>query len=128
MICVAGVTMVSGLLIIILERTQFIGIMKAMGATNGQMRRTFLYLAAMIVVRGLFYGNLIALVLLFLQKQTHILKLDPHSYYLSYVPVHLDMGAVLIADVAAFVVIMLLLLIPSLFISRVDPAQTVRVR
>lgn len=126
MICVAGVTMVSGLLIIILERTQFIGIMKAMGATNGQMRRTFLYLAAMIVVRGLFYGNLIALVLLFLQKQTHILKLDPHSYYLSYVPVHFQWVEMSILNIITFIVCLLILIVPSYVISRVHPARSIR--
>jgi lipoprotein-releasing system permease protein len=97
-----------------------------MGATNGQMRRTFLYLAAMIVVRGLFYGNLIALVLLFLQKQTHILKLDPHSYYLSYVPVHFQWVEMSILNIITFIVYLLILIVPSYVISRVHPARSIR--
>ena len=73
-------------------------------------------------------GNAVAILFCVIQGATHLLKLDPENYFVSYVPVHLDIGAVLIADAAAFAVIMFLLLIPSLFISKVDPAQTVRVR
>ena len=73
-------------------------------------------------------GNVLALLFCFIQKTTHILKLDPENYYVSSVPVNIDLGSVLVADAVSFVAIMLLLLIPCLFISRVDPAQTVRVR
>jgi lipoprotein-releasing system permease protein len=80
------------------------------------------------VLKGLAVGNAIAILFCIVQGTTHLLRLNPENYFVSYVPVHLDLGAVLTVDVAAFVAIMLLLLIPSLFISKVDPAQTVRVR
>ena len=88
----------------------------------------FLSSSAVLVLKGMAVGNALAILFCIVQGTTHLLKLNPENYFVSYVPVHLDLGAVLIADAAAFVVIMLLLLIPSLFISRVDPAQTVRVR
>lgn len=126
MICVAGVTMISGLLIIILERTRFIGVMKAMGATNRQLQRTFLYLAAMIVLRGLFYGNILALALLFLQKQTQILQLDSASYYLSHVPVYFQWPELVSINVITLVVCVLILIVPSYLVCRIQPARSIK--
>lgn len=126
MICVAGVTMISGLLIIILERTRFIGVMKAMGSTDGQLRRIFLHLSAMLVVRGLVFGNVVALMLLAIQKWTGILSLDPASYYLSQVPVHFNWLGILALNVITFIVCVLSLVIPTLVISRISPARSIR--
>lgn len=126
MICVAGVTMVSGLLIIILERTRFIGVMKAMGATNRQLQRTFLYLAAMIVLRGLFYGNILALALLFLQKQTQILQLDSASYYLSHVPVHFQWPEMVLINIITLIVCVLILVVPSYLVCRIQPVRSIK--
>lgn len=126
MICVASVTMVSGLLIIILERTRFIGVMKAMGATNGQLRRLFLYLSAMIVVRGLVYGNLIAFALLALQKFTGIISLDPSSYYLAQVPVYFHWSGIVLLNVVTLIVCVLVLVVPTYVISRIHPARSIR--
>jgi lipoprotein-releasing system permease protein len=126
MICIAGVTMTSGLLIIILERTRFIGVMKAMGATNGQLRRTFLYLATMIVVRGLIYGNTIALSILFLQKLTGIIKLDPASYYLSQVPVYFPWAEIIIINIVTLIVCVSVLVVPSYIISRIQPVRSIK--
>ena len=126
MICVASVTMVSGLLIIILERTRFIGVMKAMGATNSQLRSVFLYLSAMIVVRGLFMGNVIALALLFIQKVTGIVALDPESYYLARVPVYFPVWGIVLVNVITLVVCVLVLIVPTHVVSRIQPARSIR--
>lgn len=126
MICVASVTMVSGLLIIILERTRFIGVMKAMGATNSQLRSVFLYLSAMIVMRGLFMGNVIALALLFIQKVTGIVALDPESYYLARVPVYFPVWGIVLVNVITLVVCVLVLIVPTHVVSRIHPARSIR--
>lgn len=126
MLCVAGVTTVSGLLIIILERTSFIGVMKAMGATNGQLRRVFLYLAAMIVVRGMISGNIIAIVLLSIQKYTGIISLDPENYYLDTVPVCFPWMEITMINVIVLVVCVLVLVIPTYVISNIRPAKSMR--
>lgn len=126
MICVASVTMVSGLLIIILERTRFIGVMKAMGATNSQLRSVFLYLSAMIVVRGLLLGNIIAFALLFIQHATGIVALDPESYYLARVPVYFPVWGIVLVNVITLVVCVLVLIVPTHVVSRIQPARSIR--
>ena len=126
MICVAGVTMISGLLVLILERTRFIGVMKAMGSTNSQLRRIFLYLSSMIVVRGLLLGNVLALFLMALQKWTGLVTLDPASYYMSYVPVHFPWTSILIVNIVTFLVCVLSLVVPTLVISHISPAKSIR--
>lgn len=126
MICVAGVTMVSGLLVIILERTRFIGVMKAMGATNRQLRSVFLYLSAMIVLRGLFFGNVIALALLFIQKATGIVALDPESYYLARVPVFISVWGIVIVNIVTLAACILVLIVPTHVVSRIHPARSIR--
>lgn len=126
MICVAGVTMISGLLVLILERTRFIGVMKAMGGTNSQLRRIFLYLSSMIVVRGLLLGNAIALFLMALQRWTGLITLDSASYYISHVPVHFPWSGIFIVNVVTFLVCVLSLVAPSLVISRIRPAKSIR--
>ena len=126
MICVASVTMVSGLLIIILERTRFIGVMKAMGATNSQLRSVFLYLSAMIVVRGLLFGNIIAFALLFIQHATGIVALDPESYYLARVPVYFPVWGIVLVNVITLVVCVLVLIVPTHVVSRIQPARSIR--
>ena len=126
MICVASVTMVSGLLIIILERTRFIGVMKAMGATNSQLRSVFLYLSAMIVVRGLLFGNIIAFALLFIQHATGIVALDPESYYLARVPVYFPVWGIVLVNVITLVVCVLVLIVPTHVVSRIHPARSIR--
>lgn len=126
MICVAGVTMISGLLVLILERTRFIGVMKAMGSTNSQLRRIFLYLSSMIVVRGLLLGNVLALFLMALQKWTGLVTLDSASYYISYVPVHFPWTSILIVNIVTFLVCVLSLVVPTLVISHISPAKSIR--
>jgi lipoprotein-releasing system permease protein len=126
MISVACVTVVSGLLIIILERTRFIGVMKAMGATNRQLRHLFLYLSGMIVLRGLLWGNILAFALLAIQKLFGILKLDPATYYLDQVPVHFPGYQILVINVATFMMCVLVLTVPTYVISRIHPARSIK--
>lgn len=125
---VAGFNMISGLLIMLFENISTIGLLKSVGMKDRSIAGIFLSAAAVLVFRGMVAGNLAAAFLCVLQDRTRLLKLDPENYFVSFVPVHLDPGTVLAADAAAFVVIMLFLLIPCLFISKVDPADTVRVK
>ena len=128
MTIVAGFNMISGLLIMLFENISTIGLLKALGMTDRAISKVFLSSAAVLVLKGMAIGNALGLVFCALQSTTHLLKLDPENYFVSFVPVNIDMGAVLLADAASFVIIMLLLLVPTLFISKVDPAQTVRVK
>ena len=126
MTIVAGFNMISGLLIMLFRNISTIGTLKALGMTDRSIAKVFLRVASVIVLKGLAIGNLTALLLCWVQGRSHLLKLNPENYFVSFVPVHLNLPAVLLADVVSFAVIMVLLLIPCLFISRVDPAQTVR--
>ena len=128
MIIVAGFNMISGLLIMLFENISTIGLLKSIGMTDRSISKVFLSSAAVLVAKGMLAGNLLAVLFCIVQGTTHLLKLDPENYFVSYVPVHLDFLPVLIADVVAFAAILLLLLIPTLFISKVDPAETVRVK
>ena len=127
MTVVAGFNMISGLLIILFENIPVIGILKSVGMKDRHIAKIFLSASSSVVLKGMAAGNAVALLLCWLQDITKILRLDPQNYFVSYVPVHIDLPLVLAADLGAYVVIMLLLLIPSLFISGVDPARTVRV-
>ena len=128
MTVVAGFNMISGLLILLFENISTIGILKSMGMTDKAISKVFLAASARLVAVGMVIGNVLAFVICMIQKTTHILKLNPENYYVSFVPVDIDLLQILMADTLSFVAIMLLLLIPCLFISKVDPAQTVRVR
>lgn len=128
MTIVAGFNMISGLLIMLFENISTIGLLKSLGMNDRAISKVFLTSAAVLVLKGMLAGNALALLFCLVQDRTHLFKLDPENYFVSFVPVEVDVPAVLLADAAAFVVIMLLLLIPTLFISRVDPAQTVRVK
>ena len=128
MTVVAGFNMISGLLILLFENISTIGILKSMGMTNKSISKVFLAASARLVSVGMLIGNVSAILICIIQKTTHILKLNPENYYVSFVPVNIDLVQILMADALSFVAIMLLLLIPCLFISKVDPAQTVRVR
>lgn len=128
MTVVAGFNMISGLLILLFENISTIGILKSMGMTDKSISKVFLAASARLVSVGMLIGNVLAMLICIIQKTTHILKLNPENYYVSFVPVNIDLLQILMADALSFVAIMLLLLIPCLFISKVDPAQTVRVR
>ena len=128
MILVAGFNMISGLLIMLFENISTIGLLKSVGMTDKAITKVFLSTSSVLLVKGMAIGNALALLFCFLQGTFHILKLNPENYFVSFVPVHVNPGTILMADVIAFVVILLLLMIPSLFISKVDPAETVRVK
>ena len=126
MTIVAGFNMISGLLIMLFRNISTIGTLKSLGMTDRSIAKVFLKVASVIVLKGMLIGNAAAFLICGIQKWTHILKLNPENYFVSFVPIHINIPMVIIADVLSFLAIMLLLLIPCLFISRVDPAQTVR--
>jgi len=128
MTIVAGFNMISGLLIMLFENISTIGLLKALGMKDGAIAKVFLVSASKIVLKGMLIGNAAAFLFCILQDKMHLLRLDPENYFVSFVPVNMDIWYVLTADMVSFMVIMFLLLIPTLFISKVDPAETVRVR
>jgi lipoprotein-releasing system permease protein len=126
MAIVAGFNMISGLLIMLFRNISTIGTLKALGMTDKGIGRVFLRVASNLVLKGMLIGNALALLFCFIQGKTHLIKLNPENYFVSFVPVAVDIPMILIADVVAYIIIMLLLLLPCLFISKVDPAQTMR--
>lgn len=128
MTIVAGFNMISGLLIMLFENISTIGLLKALGMTDRAISKVFLSSSAALVLKGMAIGNILALLFCWIQGTTHVLRLDPENYFVPYVPVNPDPGLIITADVVSFAVIMLLLLIPCIFISKVDPAETVRVK
>ena len=128
MMLVAGFNMISGLLITLFENISTIGVFKAMGMTHGSIAKVFLVSSASTVLKGMLVGNAVAVVFCLLQDWLHLFKLDPMNYFVSFVPVEMDIVSILSVDLISFALIMLLLLVPCSFISRIDPADTVRVR
>ncbi len=126
MVLVAGFNMVSSLLVIILERTQMIGILKAMGARNWSIRKIFLYFSVMLILKALILGNILGIGICLIQKYTQVLRLDPASYFLEYVPINLTVGHILLLNVGTVVITILMLLLPSYFITKVSPEKTIR--
>jgi len=126
MLCVAGFTMVSGLLIIILERTNMIGVLKALGARNGTVRRTFLWFAVFIIGRGMIIGNALGIGLMLFQRMTGIVKLDPATYYVKTVPVEINVPLILLLNIATLLISVFVLIAPSYLISHVHPAKSMR--
>jgi lipoprotein-releasing system permease protein len=126
MTAVAGVTMISGLLIIILERTTMIGILKALGARNKTIRHLFLWFATFIIGRGLIIGNIIGLGACFLQQHFGIVKLDPATYYVSTVPIEFNVPLLVLLNVATLLISVLVLIGPSYLISHIHPAKSMR--
>ena len=125
---VAGVNMISSLLILLFENISKIGLLKSLGMTDRGISKVFLYRASRLVFNGMLIGNAVAFVLCIIQDRTHLMKLDPANYFVSFVPVKIDLIAVLGADLLSFVVILAFMLIPTMFISKVDPAKIVRVK
>lgn len=128
MTVVAGFNMISGLLIMLFENISTIGLLKSLGMTDMAISKVFLSSSSVLVLKGMAWGNGLAFLFCLIQGATHILKLNPENYFVSFVPVSPDLGMILLADAASFIGIMLLLLIPCMFISKVDPAETVRMK
>ena len=128
MVAVAGFNMISSLLIMLFRNISVIGTLKAMGMTDRQISAVFLRIASSAALKGMLAGNILAFLFCIVQNATHFVKLNPANYFVSAVPVHLNALQVIGADLLAYILIMLLLLLPCLFVSRVDPAKTVRVQ
>jgi lipoprotein-releasing system permease protein len=126
MVSLAGITMISGLLIIILERTTMIGILKALGARNKTIRHTILWFAAFIISRGLLIGDVIGIGLVLLQRYTGLISLDPQTYYVSEAPVELHLPIVIVLNIATLFISISVLIIPSFFVSHIHPAKSMR--
>jgi lipoprotein-releasing system permease protein len=126
MVLVAGFNMVSSLLVIILERARMIGILKAMGARNWSIRRIFLYFSLLLIIKSLLIGNLLGIGICFIQQYTHVLTLDPASYYLEYVPINLKIGQLVLLNIGTIVITILMLLVPSYFITKISPEKSIR--
>ncbi|TPD68192.1 ABC transporter permease [Flavobacterium microcysteis] len=126
MIIVATINMVVALLVLILERTQMIGILKAIGANNWSVRKIFLYNAFYLIVRGLLWGNCIGIGLIIIQQQFGIIKLNPDSYYVNVAPAHLDWLYILLLNIGTLVICLAVLLIPSYIITKISPVKAIR--
>ena len=126
MILVATINMVVALLVLILERTQMIGILKAMGANNWTVRKIFLYNAFYLIFRGLFWGNLIGIALLLIQQQFGVVQLNPENYYVNQAPVYINWGYVVLLNLLTITVCFLVLLIPSYIITKISPVKAIR--
>jgi len=125
-IIVAGFNMISGLLIIILERTSMIGLFKAMGSTNWSIRKIFLYLSSLLIGKGMLWGNIIGIALCLIQKEFGIIKLDPATYYLEVVPINLKILHIILLNVGSLIITVIMLIIPSYIIAKISPIKTIR--
>ena len=126
MVCVAGFTMISGLLIIILERTQMIGILKALGTRNNTIRHTFLWFSVFIIGQGLLWGNILGIGIVLLQQYTGLITLDPQVYYVSEAPVELNLPLIVLLNIATLIVCVFVLVAPSYLVSHIHPAKSMR--
>jgi lipoprotein-releasing system permease protein len=126
MVCVAIINMVSGLIILILDRTFSIGLLKALGTNNSSMRNIFLYQSFYLILKGLLWGNIIALTFMFLQEKFHIIKLDQTSYFIDYAPVNFNISHILIINCVALATIFLFMMLPVMIVSRIQPVKTLR--
>jgi len=126
MVLAGGFAMITGLIIIVLDKSKQIGILKALGATNRQLRQTFLQIAARLILRGIFWGNAIALVLSLAQRQFKIIKLNPANYFTDSVPIHFDLPLWVAINVGTLIVILLMVLVPASLVSRIHPAESMR--
>lgn len=125
MIAVAVINMISALLIMILERTNMIGILKALGSTNWNVRKIFLYNASYLIAVGLLLGNILGIGLGWIQAETHFLKLDQASYYMSFVPVQLELQDIILLNAGTLVISIFVLLIPSMLVTRISPLKAI---
>ena len=126
MLIVAGFNMISGLLILILERTNTIGMLKAMGAYNWSIRKIFLYQSLFLIGKGMLWGNIIGVSLILVQYFTHVIPLDASMYYVSYVPVSLNILYWFLLNVGTIILSLAMLILPSYLITRIMPASAIR--
>jgi len=125
-ILVAGFNMVSGLLILILERTTMIGVLKAVGTGNWSIRKIFIYISSFLILKGMFWGNLAGIAFCVIQSRYGLFTLDPGSYYLETVPVNLKISHLLMLNAGTILITLLMLLVPSWYVSRIEPDKAIR--
>ncbi|WP_188465721.1 ABC transporter permease [Bizionia arctica] len=126
MILVAGINMITALLVLVLERTQMIGILKALGSNNWAIRKIFLYNASYLITLGLIWGNVIGLGLLFAQKYFKLFPLNPDVYYVAEAPVYISLSYILALNIGTFVLCLVMLLLPSYIITKISPVKAIR--
>ncbi len=126
MILIAGINMITALLVLILERVQMVGILKALGSNNWGIRKIFLYNAGFLILKGLFWGNLIGLLLLFIQHYFGVITLDPETYYVNKVPVYISVFAVILLNIGTLLLCFIMLIIPSYIITKIRPSETIK--
>lgn len=126
MVLVAGFNMISALLVLILERSTMIGVLKALGSPNWSIRKVFLYLSVFLTSRGMLWGNAIGIAIILLQKLFHIIKLNPATYYVDVVPVNFNIVHILLLNIGCIVVTTLMLVIPSYLVSKISPDKSIR--
>ncbi|WP_242157939.1 ABC transporter permease [Aestuariivivens sediminis] len=126
MILIAGINMITALLVLILERTQMIGILKALGSSNWSIRKVFIYNASYLIILGLIWGNLFGLGLLFTQKYFKLFPLDPSVYYVTEAPVYINLGYIMALNFGTMIMCLLMLLVPSYVITKISPVKAIR--
>ncbi len=126
MILVSSINMITALLVLILERVQMVGVLKALGSTNWGIRKIFLYNASYLILKGLFWGNVIGLTLLFLQKYFEIISLDPASYHVSTVPVEIDFLSIVVLNICTLILCFVMMIIPSYIITKINPSKSIQ--
>ena len=127
MLLVGGFAMITGLIIIVLDKSRQIGILKALGATNSQLRQTFLLIAAHLILKGVLWGNILALTLSLVQRHYKVIKLNPANYFTDAVPIHFDLALWLGINVGTLLVILLMVIVPASLVSRIHPAESMRI-
>jgi len=126
MIIVAGINMITALLVLILERMQMVGILKALGSDNWSIRKVFLYNASYLIILGLFWGNLIGIILLLVQKYFGFFPLNPEVYHVTKVPVYINLGYIIALNIGTFILCLIMLLVPSYIITKITPVKTIK--
>ena len=126
MIFIAGINMITALLVLILERVQMVGILKALGSSNTSIRKVFLYNASYLILKGLLWGNIIGLSIIFIQHYFKIITLNPDTYYVTTMPVYISFWAVLLLNLGTLILCFLMLIIPSVIITKIDPSKSIK--
>ncbi|CAL2092567.1 lipoprotein-releasing system permease protein [Tenacibaculum sp. 190524A05c] len=126
MVVIAGINMITALLVLILERVQMVGILKTLGSSNWEIQKVFLYNASYLILRGLLFGNLIGLGLLLIQKFFKIIELNPETYYVSTVPVNINMLHFVLLNLGTLVLCLVMLIIPSMIVSKIHPSKSIK--
>ncbi|CAM1340451.1 ABC transporter permease [Tenacibaculum amylolyticum] len=126
MIVIASINMITALLVLILERIQMIGVLKALGSSNWELQKIFLYNASYLILKGLFWGNLIGLAVLLFQKYFKVMTLNPATYYVSTVPIHIDFLYLFFLNIGTLLLCLLMLIIPSMIVSKIHPSRSIK--